>query len=100
MIKPNAKTLKIKEQVINDLVTDITLIFRVTPSGEARLQLIGDALPFGTYPARDGYVVIVINAVEHWDIFLRVIGRGDLIGDQRYAVLAERTKHGMKLRHW
>ena len=52
-----------------------------------------DALPFGTYPAKDGHVVIVINAVEHWDIFLKIIGRDDLIGDQRYAILAERTKH-------
>jgi len=47
MIKQNAKTLQIKEQYINDLVTGLTLIFRVTPSGEARLQLTGDNLPFG-----------------------------------------------------
>ena len=47
MLKQNAKTAKIKEQVINDLVTGLTLIFRVTPSGEARLHLLGDNLPFG-----------------------------------------------------
>ena len=47
MLKLNAKTLHIKEQIINDLVTGLTLIFRVTPSGEARLQLLGDNLPFG-----------------------------------------------------
>jgi hypothetical protein len=47
MLKRNAKTVKIKEQVINDLVTGLTLIFRVTPSGEARLHLLGDNLPFG-----------------------------------------------------
>ncbi|GAI55715.1 unnamed protein product, partial [marine sediment metagenome] len=41
MLKPNAKTLQIKEQVINDAVTDLLLVFRVTPSGEARLHLIG-----------------------------------------------------------
>ena len=47
MIKKNAKILKIKEQFINDPVTGLTLVFRVTPSGEARLHLLGDILPFG-----------------------------------------------------
>lgn len=47
MLLPNEKTLQIKEQVINDAVTDLQLVFRVTPSGEARLHLIGDSLPFG-----------------------------------------------------
>ena len=47
MIKQNAKTLNIKEQYINDLVTGLTLIFRVTPSGESRLHILGDNLPFG-----------------------------------------------------
>jgi len=47
MLKLNAQTLKIKEQVVNDAVTDLMLIFRVTPSGEARLHLIGANLPFG-----------------------------------------------------
>ena len=47
MLKRNAKTLHLKEQVINDAVTDLLLIFKVTPSGEARLYLIGTNLPFG-----------------------------------------------------
>ena len=47
MLKKNAKTLYIEEQVINDPVTELTLMFRVTPSGEARLHLLGDNLPFG-----------------------------------------------------
>lgn len=47
MLKTNAKTLSIKEQIINDMVTELTLIFSVTPNGEARLQLLGDNLPFG-----------------------------------------------------
>ncbi|MBA7578993.1 hypothetical protein ES708_20859 [subsurface metagenome] len=47
MLKPDAKTLHIKEQIIDDLVTGITLIFQATPSGEARLHLLGDALPLG-----------------------------------------------------
>ncbi len=47
MLKRDGKTLKIKEQLINDPVTGLTLIFRVTPSGEARLHLSGESLPFG-----------------------------------------------------
>ena len=47
MLKPHAKTLKIKEHLINDAVTDLMLIFRVTPSGEARLHISGSNLPYG-----------------------------------------------------
>ena len=47
MIFPNSKTAKIKEQIINDYVTGLMLVFRVTPSGEARLHIVGEALPFG-----------------------------------------------------
>lgn len=47
MLKQNAKTAKIKEQVINDPVTGLMIIFRVTPHGEARLHLLGDILPNG-----------------------------------------------------
>jgi len=47
MLRKNGKTLYIKEQVINDLVTNLTLMFRVTPDGEARLHILGDDLPFG-----------------------------------------------------
>ena len=47
MLKQNAKTLYIKEQLINDLVTGFILIFRVAPNGESCLQLLGDNLPFG-----------------------------------------------------
>ena len=47
MLKQNAKTLHIKEQIINDQVTTLTLIFCVTPDGEAYLQLLGHNLPFG-----------------------------------------------------
>lgn len=47
MLKTDAKPLNIKEQLINDPVTDLTLVFRVTPAGEARLHLTGPNLPFG-----------------------------------------------------
>ena len=47
MLRLKAQTLKIKEQLINDAVTDLMLIFRVTPSGEARLHISGSNLPYG-----------------------------------------------------
>lgn len=47
MLKPNAKDCKIKEQVINDVVSNLLLVFRVTPSGETRLSLMGNSLPYG-----------------------------------------------------
>lgn len=47
MLKRNAKTLRVKEQFIDDAVTGLMLTFRVTPSGEARLHLSGSILPFG-----------------------------------------------------
>ena len=42
-MKDHSKT---KEQLIDDQVTGLTLIFRVTPSGESRLHILGDNLPF------------------------------------------------------
>jgi hypothetical protein len=47
MLKPNASIVKIREQFIDDPVTGLTLIFRVTSIGEGRLHIIGDCLPFG-----------------------------------------------------
>ena len=47
MVIANVKILNIKEQIINDMATGLMLIFKLTQSGEPRLHLIGDSLPFG-----------------------------------------------------
>ena len=47
MLKLNGKTLRVKEQVINDLATGLMVILRATPDGEARIEISGDILPFG-----------------------------------------------------
>ncbi len=47
MLLTNAKTINIKEQIINDPATGLMLVLRLTPSGEPRLHLVGDILPFG-----------------------------------------------------
>ena len=60
MLKRNPQTLKIKEQLINDAVTDLMLVFRVTPSGEARLHISGSNLPYGNRDfqfSKDGELV-------------------------------------------
>lgn len=41
------KTIKIKEQVIKDLVTGLTIIFKAVSNGEGRMWLRGSILPFG-----------------------------------------------------
>jgi len=38
MLMPDAKVVKIKEQMINDLATGLMLVFRLTLSGEPRLH--------------------------------------------------------------
>jgi len=47
MLKRDAKTLRIKEQMINDLTTGLMVLLRVTPDGEARIEINGDTLPLG-----------------------------------------------------
>jgi formyl-CoA transferase len=52
--------------------------------------------PTDTYPCHPGgpndYVYIMATSREMWDNLLRAIDRTDLIGDARYAEMAERTK--------
>src|SRR5262245_23764287 len=50
-IKPNAKTVYIKEQIIEDEVSGLTLMFSAYPDDglpeQARLRIIAKDLPFG-----------------------------------------------------
>ena len=45
-VKPNAQDCRIREQIIEDRATGITLQFEVVPDGTCRLRMYGD-LPFG-----------------------------------------------------
>lgn len=51
-----------------------------------------DLVPFGTYPAKDGYVVICLTTVGQWEAFLKVIGREDLVNDERYVTQLARLQ--------
>jgi len=52
-----------------------------------------NVVPYGTYPTKDGYVVISIVTVGQWEDFVKVIGRADLISIPKYAVQSERIKY-------
>jgi hypothetical protein len=44
--KPNGESIVLREQIIEDEVTNLTLMIERTPSGEGRIRILGD-LPFG-----------------------------------------------------
>ena len=52
-----------------------------------------NVIPFGTYPTKDGHVVIPIVTVGQWEDFLKVICRTDLKDVAEYATQTERIKH-------
>jgi len=56
-----------------------------------------EATPFNVYPAKDGHVVIAIVTVGHWQDFLRVIGREDLLEVAEYATQSERINHRQEM---
>ena len=45
-VKPDAQEWRVKEQIIEDAVTGLTLQFALMPNGTPRLRLYGN-LPFG-----------------------------------------------------
>ena len=47
MLKTSDSPLVIKQQIIKDLPTGLTIIFEVVSSGEGRMRLCGSTLPFG-----------------------------------------------------
>jgi CoA:oxalate CoA-transferase len=48
--------------------------------------------PYNSYPAKDGYIAIVASSDAQWNRLLAVIGRADLVGDERYATLKARVQ--------
>jgi hypothetical protein len=47
MAEDQAATVVVREQVIDDLASGLTLYFWRTSDGEGRIRITGDALPFG-----------------------------------------------------
>jgi crotonobetainyl-CoA:carnitine CoA-transferase CaiB-like acyl-CoA transferase len=48
--------------------------------------------PYNVYPSSDGYVAIVASSDAQWNRLLTVIGRTELVGDERYATLGARVQ--------
>ena len=52
-----------------------------------------DVVPWGTYPAKDGYVALPIPLAGQWETFVKLAGREDLLRDPESMTLKERVKH-------
>lgn len=59
------------------------------PAGYARL-LVPYRRPYAT---ADGYISVLIYNDKHWAWFFRLIGREDLLGDERYATHTARAEN-------
>lgn len=68
-IKPNAGNCAIKEQIIEDAATGLTLLFECD-NGRARLVIAGKSLPYG-------------NREIHFDHEGKEAGAGTLVGNFR-----------------
>jgi crotonobetainyl-CoA:carnitine CoA-transferase CaiB-like acyl-CoA transferase len=51
------------------------------------------AVPCDTYLCKDGYVFIVAGLESHWQRLCQVMGREDLLTDQRLQTIAGRSEH-------
>lgn len=49
--------------------------------------------PYDVYPCSDGHIALISVTNRHWRSVLEVIGREDLLGDERYRDNADRTAH-------
>jgi hypothetical protein len=68
-VKPNGATCSIREQIVEDQASGLTLLFECE-NGHARLVIAGKALPFG-------------NREIHFDHEGREAGAGTLVGNFR-----------------
>src|SRR5258708_27867517 len=76
------------------------------PAPRAGSKTVGGGNPpIGVYPCKGGgqndYVYIYTSAAnpEHWTRLLKVMGREDLIGDERFSTPAARTEHREEVDH-
>ncbi len=49
--------------------------------------------PYNVYEAKDGHIAINVVKDIHWQGLLRIMGRDDLIGDERFATNKARVAH-------
>lgn len=49
--------------------------------------------PYNVYPAKDGWIAIIVVTEGHWDRLLRAMGQEALIGDARFRSNPDRVRH-------
>ena len=54
---------------------------------------LSSSTPFGSYKAKDGYVVICTITDDQWQNVLRAIGKEELLNDERFITRVLRVKH-------
>ena len=54
---------------------------------------LSSSTPFGSYKAKDGYVVICTITDDQWQNVLKALGRDDLLSDERFTTRVLRVKH-------
>jgi crotonobetainyl-CoA:carnitine CoA-transferase CaiB-like acyl-CoA transferase len=64
------------------------------PTGNSHPQLS----PFDVYPTADGGCAIASPSAKHWELLCEIIGRPDLITDDRTATNGHRMKHAAYVR--
>ncbi|MGB2693710.1 MAG: CaiB/BaiF CoA-transferase family protein [Dehalococcoidia bacterium] len=57
------------------------------------------ATPFQAFPTKDGYIVLALSwGIENqWELFCALIGKTELINDERFQTSASRTEHHAEL---
>lgn len=49
--------------------------------------------PYNAYETDNGYVTILCASDDHWETLLEVMGRTDLVGDERFETNVKRVEH-------
>ena len=50
-------------------------------------------VPYGSFPAADGQIIIAVLSEAFWPKLCRALGRADMADDKRFATLAQRRDH-------
>ncbi len=63
------------------------------PARRGNLHPTQGSAPYNVYPCADGHIAIICVNEAHWTSLLSVIGREDLVDDERFATQSTRAEH-------
>ncbi len=87
------------DSIFPTLASNLGMYFGQTQSGGEVLSRTGNkhgglsVVPYNVYPAKDGYVAIIVVREEHWQFLLQAMGREDLAADPRFLTNDARVKN-------